>query len=533
MPGRRLEVEVDPGVQAALTEVAVEGAAVAVPLVQLPQVAEVAAEPVRRDRGVLPALPGERLARHQRGGAQAGLAHLPDQLLVGWVVDQLGADRAVPATGQGLDELLSTFVALLAAVRPQLDHKPATPFGQHREIVGVQALALHVVDQDVVEALQRDRLELQHVRDVVGGLVDVRVAEQHQHLDLGRGHQPAGRLEDGHAGRFAAHQRTRHVEAVLRQQLLQAVAGDAARDPREALADQLGVAVPQRREVPVDLAAAAAGGDDAAQLVVAGRPDPHAHPVVGEDLQLRDVLAGAAGHLRVRAAGVVADHAADGAVVVGGRVRAEGQAVPPRRLVQRVADDPRLHAGDPLPGVELEDAVQVLGVVQHHGDVAALARQAGPAGTVEHRRAVLGAGGHGRHHVVGRRRHHHADRHLPVVRPVGGIRRPASGVEPDLPADGPVKGILERADVHVGARLAGFRQPWPDRSPHRRHLSLRRSWPAASRQPEPRPRGVSRQIAVTAPRKRLSAAGSAAPARSPPSATTRTAGSSSPNDHFG
>ena len=38
----------------------------------------------------------------------------------------------------------------------------------------------------------------------------------------------AARLQHGDAGAFAAHQRARYVESVLRQQLVQVVAGDAA-----------------------------------------------------------------------------------------------------------------------------------------------------------------------------------------------------------------------------------------------------------------------------------------------------------------
>ena len=42
---------------------------------------------------------------------------------------------------------------------------------------------------------------------------------------------------------FAAHQRARHVEVVLRQQLVEVVAGDAPRNARKFLAHQIGIAV--------------------------------------------------------------------------------------------------------------------------------------------------------------------------------------------------------------------------------------------------------------------------------------------------
>ncbi len=52
------QVEVDPDVQAAVAEVAVVGAAAAVPAQQRVELAQVGAEPLGRHRGVLPARPG-------------------------------------------------------------------------------------------------------------------------------------------------------------------------------------------------------------------------------------------------------------------------------------------------------------------------------------------------------------------------------------------------------------------------------------------------------------------------------------------
>ena len=75
----RLQVEVDPRVEAALPEVAVEVAFVAVLLVEPAQVAQVRAELLRRHRRVLPALPGQRPAGRVRRRAQRRLADPPDE----------------------------------------------------------------------------------------------------------------------------------------------------------------------------------------------------------------------------------------------------------------------------------------------------------------------------------------------------------------------------------------------------------------------------------------------------------------------
>ena len=56
----------------------------------------------------------------------------------------------------------------------------------------------------------------------------------------------------------AADQRAGHVEAVLRQQLVEVVAGDAPRNIRKALADEIGVRVAQTLQTGINLAAASA-----------------------------------------------------------------------------------------------------------------------------------------------------------------------------------------------------------------------------------------------------------------------------------
>ena len=55
-------------------------------------------------------------------------------------------------------------------------------------------------------------------------------------------HEPQPGLQHGDAGALGADQRAGDVEAVLGQQLVEIVAGDAARNFRIARADQVGVA---------------------------------------------------------------------------------------------------------------------------------------------------------------------------------------------------------------------------------------------------------------------------------------------------
>ena len=53
----------------------------------------------------------------------------------------------------------------------------------------------------------------------------------------------------------------RDVEAVLGQQLVEVVAGDAPRDARKFRANEIAVAIADRLQSRVDLAAASAGAD--------------------------------------------------------------------------------------------------------------------------------------------------------------------------------------------------------------------------------------------------------------------------------
>ena len=111
-------------------------------------------------------------------------------------------------------------------------------------------------DQDVVQPLQAGRLELQDLRDVVARAVDVGVAEHQQRLDRRAVDQVQAGLQDGDARPLRARQRPGDVKPVLGQQVVEVVAGDAARQVLGiAAADLVGVSIaevlePARRSPP-------------------------------------------------------------------------------------------------------------------------------------------------------------------------------------------------------------------------------------------------------------------------------------------
>ena len=197
----------------------------------------------------------------------------------------------------------------------------------------------------------------------------------------------ASRFEDGDAGAFRAYQGAGDVKAVFRQQLIEVVAGDAARNVRKALADGIRVGVANPRQAGIDFAPPSAGGDDAAQLLLGRCPDGETGAVIEKNVERLDVIDGLAAHESVYATGIVTDHAADRAPAMRRRIGSEGELVLFRGVAQRIEHDPRLNAGKPLRRIQLEERMHIFREVQDHGHVRALPGQTGAPAAGEHGRA--------------------------------------------------------------------------------------------------------------------------------------------------
>ena len=341
--GGGLQVEVHAGVHAPLAEVAVVDAPVAVVVEDLLEVAQVGAELVGVDGGVLPVA----LGVHVPGGAAVAdraLADLPDADLVELVDDHPGIDlRPVPEQLERAPGLVLDLVSIVAA---EFDVQPRAPFGEERALGREPSLGDHVLDQLVVEPLEPDRLgSLEDHRDVVGGLEHIGIAEQQRAALLRARDQADRRVEDVRAGALGADERARDVEAVLGEQLVEVVAGHAAGDVGVFGSYPVADAVSEVFELLVDLALAATGRDDSFQLLVGGRANCQPGAVVKHDIELDHVVARLARHQRVGAARVVPEHAPERAVLVGRRVRAVRQVVFLGGVAELVADDAGLNRG--------------------------------------------------------------------------------------------------------------------------------------------------------------------------------------------
>ncbi len=410
------QVEVDADVDAAVAEVAVQGAAQAVFGEQRPEVAEVRAEPGGRHRAVLPAGPGLTAVGRPGRGAGGVLADPPQGPLPGRVRD----DRAVHGVG-GPQDAFGVRSRLGRGVAAGLDEQPGGPARQPGRLpyeVGGHAL-------DGERAVRKE------ARGGVGGGGLVGVSEDGQGAGARGLDQAHGGLGDDAEGALAAAEGPDRVGAagVFGEQGVERVPGDAARE--------VGVAGAEEGEVGGDQFGDAFGAVGRRPARTPGafgaRPAPLLQTqrlaAVADHRQRPHVVRrGAPGH-RVRAAGVVADHSAEGAAAVGGGVGAEGQAVGCGGGPQVVQDHSGLDDGGAGGGVQVEDRAQMAGQIEDEAGAGGLSGDGRAAAARHHRHPVLPAHGQGGGDVLGVARGEHAERDTAVVGGVHGRQRPCGGAE--------------------------------------------------------------------------------------------------------
>ena len=222
--------------------------------------------------------------------------------------------------------------AASASVAGDLHEQPARAA---RQLGYAATTAAHQVDDPRVEAFARDQPST--VADSASrpgtasaaSAID-RIAQHHQVPRL-VGHQRHGRLADQRQGPLRADQEPVQA-APLGQQVLERVAAHLPGEPAEVV-----------RTCP--------RWPSTSSGSARGRGGP---PGTTRVQRRSDVVGGAAVAQRPRAAGVVADHPADRAAGVGGRVRPEPQAVRRRRPLQRRVHDAGLHGRGPRLGVDRE-----------------------------------------------------------------------------------------------------------------------------------------------------------------------------------
>src|SRR5208282_4792858 len=238
--------------------------------------------------------------------------------------------------------------------------------------IEVNALVAARVDHDVVKTFEADRAMLHDLRNVVGADVNVGPSNDQQHPLRWTFDEAASGFENRDTRAFGANQRTRNVKAVFREQIVEVVSGNAARNIRKLAAHLLTIAVGERLEAGVDFSAAATFANEAFEIVSAGCADVHALPAVGEDFKRLDIVVSLSGHDRVHAAGVVADHASECAAVVGRRIGRESKVVLFGFSPKAIEDDSGLDARDTARRIDFENGRHVLRKVEDDGGVTTL-----------------------------------------------------------------------------------------------------------------------------------------------------------------
>ena len=262
--------------------------------------------------------------------------------------------------------------------------------------------------------------------------------------------QPKRRSQHNRARALGSDERARDVKAILGQELIEVVARYASRDLREPGAYALRILVSNRPKRGVNRPAAPAFPNDRLQFLFRRRADRQLRSVVQQDRQVVHVVDGLAGEQRVRAARVVADHPAEAAAAVCRRVRAECQLVALCSCSKRIQDHAGLDAGNTLLDIHLENAIHVLREVEHDCDVAALTGQARAGAAGEYRRLERSAHGDRGADVVFVAWHDNTDGYLPVVRGVGGVKRPAAAIEAHFAAHGAPELAVELGGASEG-----------------------------------------------------------------------------------
>ena len=395
----------------------------------------VVGEVVERDGAVLDEGDRFAVALHRHHDVERRLADLPD-LLMERRFHGLDHPAVMAEVAHQVDQIGEAGALLLLVLAGELDQQEGAGRAADEPADGaaVNRDVARQVDHRAVDQLDSRWAELDDGRRRLHRRAQCREVANAEHrvgrdrlqrqLDLGKGGE----------GAFGTDQQVRHV-VPGRRNCVDVVAADPAQQLRNARRDLRRFPFRQAAHLlhqgqvfrrPLEsrqIAGPSAKTDRAAvrQHRVDGRHVVH-HVAVSD---------------RAGAAAVVARHAADRRAAGCRDVDREEQSVRLERPVQRVEHDARLHPRPSRRRIDVDDPIQVLGEVQHHGGADGLAalRRAGAAR--QHRDVFLGGDGDGGLHVGDGFRHDYAERLDLIDR---GVRRVA-------PA-------RERVEQHLARRLA-------------------------------------------------------------------------------
>ena len=272
----------------------------------------------------------------------------------------------------------------------------------------------------------------------------VRIAQHGERTAPGLFDKADGRADRHRESSFATDQRAPDVEPVLGQQVLERVAGDLTAEAAQLRPDR-GKSGPghfvQRGQFSRTARIGLAAGLAEAEPLSGG----------GQHVESKHIVRGPPVTQRPRAARVIADHPADRAPGVAGRVGPEPEAEPGNCALQPGVDHTWLNGRRAGLGIHAEHPVQVPAEVQHN---------AGPDRVAGDRRPGAAAGNRGTEraaqlecgsHFIGVARAHDSRRDDAVGGRVRGVGGPVQGAPADIADTSPADGRHQLSGGHAGA----------------------------------------------------------------------------------
>ena len=310
--------------------------------------------------------------------------------------------------------------------------------------------------------LENDRRRAQGVEQIVE-------LDRQDRLGGGQRYEVQARLDQHPERSFRSDDQLREVARLIGiDERVQVVSTDPAQDVRKTPPDLGGVLGPEAADLAITAALERVCPADRLQLVRVQRTQVRDGSVAQGDVQIEHVVNRLAVQHRSGAAGVVADHAADGGAVGGRDVRREAQPVGEQPGVQLVEHDARFDPRPALVGVHLEDAVEVLGRVELQPGADRLTGLRGAAAARRDRDAVAARDRDGADDVLARADDDDAGRIDLIDAGVGRVQRSGDGVEADFAVEGIRQVALQRIG-HGGEYTLGVRSsPAPRGSEKRR-----------------------------------------------------------------
>ena len=434
---RVLHVEHRTDVQAADRGVRIPGALGAVLLEHVVQPLGVVGEIIEIDGAILDERHRFAVALHRHHDVEAGFAHRGD----------VGLERGVGGAHHcaGMAEIAHQFVKFCqlrgercVVVAVELDDQQRVGFADQHAVDGgaEDRDAAAEIDHGAIDQFDRLGIELHDVLRRLHRAAECReLADAQQLARLDRMQREFDRGGEGE-GAFRSDQQPRQVvltgEPRDGRQHVDVVAADAAKLRGKPRGDFLGFRRAQRAQ-PLDQIGDAAGHVGAEIVRQQAELVPRA--VRQDRIDRAHVVRHQPVADRLRAAGVVAGHAADRAARMRRGIDREEQPVLPQRGIQMAQHEARFDQRRAGVGIDMQDAAQVFGAVDHQRAVHRLAALAGAAAARQHGHAFLARDRQGRRDVVDLLRHDHADRLDLIDRRVGGVTAAVGAAEQHLAAD--------------------------------------------------------------------------------------------------